>query len=185
MKKLLFVLPLAALLCGCELPFLKTEEKLPEPETQEKNQELKSIKITKSNCGLTGDDSTTAFQTSLDIENRQEKYTFEVGPNCYNHANYEEFLIKKGGYFKSISTYHVDRLVIDYMSKKGVNFEVLDANGAAVTSHTSNVGTEYPAADDYGAVLEYPINGTAWTIRNTTEYKPAFYSVTVVFVMEK
>ena len=184
MKKLLFVLPFTALMCGCELPFLKTEEKLPDPELTE-TQSIKKVKITKSNSGLTGDDSTEAFDTSFDIEGREEKYVVEIGPNCYNHHTYNEFLIKPEGYIKSKSTYHVDRLVIDYFSGKGVNFEVLDANGGVVTSHESSVETEYPATSDKGAVLEYPINGTAWTIRNVTEFnKPAFYSVTVVFVME-
>ena len=184
MKKFLFVLPVAALLCGCELPFLKTNEPLPEPEVPE-TQELKSVKINKSNCGLTGDDSTKAFQTSLDIDGTQEKYTFEIGPNCYNHHNYNEFLIKKDGYFKSISTYKVDRLVIDYFSGKGVNFEVLNAGGDKVEPHESETKTEYPSAQDKGAVLDYPINGNSWTIRNVSEYKPAFYSVTVFFLMEK
>ena len=180
MKKILFVLPTISLLCGCELPFLKTGEKLSGVDSN-----LKSVKITKFNCGLTGDDSTVAFQTSLDIEGTQEKYTFEVGPNCYNHHNYEEFLIKKDGYFKSISTYSVDRLVIDYFSGKGVNFEVLNAGGELVEPHESETASEYASTQDKGAVLEYPINGSAWTIRNVTEYKPAFYSVTVFFSMEK
>ena len=172
MKKLLFVLPFIALLGACAT----TEPQLPpsDPET-------KSVKLTKANCGLTNDDSTAAFETSLDIEGKEEKYTFEIGPNCYAHATYEEFLIKKDGYIKSKSQYKVDRLIIDYMSKKGINFIVENAAGEAVTSHESSVATEYPAADDYGAVLEYPVNGNAWTIKNTSEYKPAFYSVTVVF----
>ena len=185
MKKFLFVLPIAALLFACDLPFLKTKEPLKEPEVPE-TQQLKSIKSTKSNCGLTGDDSTEAFQTSLDIEGTDAKYTFEVGPNCYNHHSYNEFLIKPEGYFKSVSTYSVDRLVIDYFSGKGVNFEVLNASGEVVEPHESETATEYTSQQDKGAVLDYPINGTAWTIRNVTEFnKPAFYSVTVFFLMEK
>ena len=183
MEKRLFILPLAIFLCSCDLPFLKEGEKLLEPEVKP-TEVVKSVKITKSNCGLTGDDSTEAFQTSLDIEGTNEKYTFEVGPYCYNHHNFNEFLIKKNGYFKSVSTYRVDRLVIDYFSGKGVNFEVLNASETVVESHTSDVATEYPGANDKGAVLEYPISGNTWTIRNVTDYKPAFYSVTVVFVME-
>ena len=182
MKKLLLVLPVFALLAGCDW-FVEPEEKLPDPNPKE-NEVIKSVKLTKFNCGLTSDDSTEAFETSLDIEGKTEKYTFEIGPNCYNHAEYDEFLIKPNGYIKSKSSYRVDRLVIDYFSKKGVNFEVLDASNNTVAYHESSVTTEYPGENDFGAVIEYPINGTSWTIQNTTEYnKPAFYSITVIFVM--
>ena len=174
MKKLLFVIPFVALLGAC----FESEPELPKVE-----ESAKSVKLTKANCGLTQDDNVTAFEKSLEIEGSEEKYTFEIGPNCYAHKSYDEFLIKKGGYIKSKSTYNVDRLIIDYFSGKGTNFEVLDANNQIVSSHESSVATEYPGDNDKGAVLEYPINGTSWTIRNTTEYKPAFYSVTVVFTI--
>ena len=174
MKKVLFILPFALLLGACRAD----AEPLPEVPA-----EVKSVKLTKTNCGLTGEDSTAAFTTALDIEGSEAKYEFEIGPNCYAHATYEEFLIKKDGYIKSKSEYKVDRLVIDYMSKKGINFEVLNAGGDIVESHTSTVATEYPAEDDFGAVVEYSIGGSSWTIRNTTEYKPAFYSITVIFTM--
>jgi len=174
MKKILFVLPFIALLGAC----LDPEAPLPGPST-----ESKTVKLTKANCGLTNSDSTEAFETSLDIEGKEEKYVFEIGPNCYAHATYEEFLIKKNGYIKSKSTFKVDRLIIDYFSGKGVNFEVLDANGSLVSSHESTVQTEYPGDSDKGAVLEYAIDGNSWTIQNKTEYKPAFYSITVVFTI--
>ena len=174
MKKVLFVLPFILLLGACR------EDAEPLPSVAE---DAKTVKLTKANCGLTGEDSTAEFTTALDIEGTESKYEFLIGPNCYAHATYEEFLIKKDGYIKSKSEYHVDRLIIDYMSKKAINFEVLNASGEVVESHASSVATEYPAAEDYGAVVEYSINGTAWTIRNTTDYKPAFYSVTVVFTM--
>lgn len=173
MKKLLFILPFAMLLVSCQQP----ASELPSV-----SEDAKQVKLTKANCGLTTDDSTVEFATSLDIPGSESKYEFLIGPNCYAHATYEEFLIKKDGYIKSKSTYHVDRLIIDYMSKKGVNFKVFSGE-TEVTSHESSVPTEYPAEDDYGAVLEYPINGTSWSITNETDYKPAFYSVTVVFTM--
>ena len=174
MKKVLFVLPFALLLGACG----KQGEQLPEPEA-----ESKSVKLTKANCGLTTDDSTEAFVTALDIEGTDKKYEFEIGPNCYAHSKWEEFLVKKDGYIKSKSTYKVDRLVIDYMSKNLITFEVHDAEGNAVTPHESSVQTEYPGESDYGAVAEFPINGNAWSINNVSEYKPAFYSVTVIFTM--
>ena len=189
-KKLLFVLPLAALLCGCELPFLKTEEKLPEAEPEEsqtpgKTSVLKSVKLKKSNDGLTTDDSTDVSEVSIDIEGTEEKYTFEMGPNCWNHPNYEEIGMKDNAYIKSKSNYVVNRLVIDYMSKNGTNFAVKDGNNSIVTAHESTVETEFKGSKDYGAVLEYPISGNAWSITcSSTEYKTFLYSVTVVFTIE-
>ena len=173
MKKLLVLLPSFLLLASCGAA--------PEDTLPPAKDESFSVKLTKANCGLTNEDSTEAFVTALDVEGKTIKYEFEIGPNCYIHSEYAEFLIKKDGYIKSKSNYYVDRLIIDYMSKKGVNFEVLNANNEAVTSHESTVTTEYPGENDYGAVLEYPIDGNAWTIRNTTDYKPAFYSVRVIF----
>ena len=198
MKKLLFVLPIAALLCSCELPFQKVEEKLPEPsipdsetskdsnsDTPETQYVLKNVKLTKSNCGLTDDDSTNAFSTYLQIDYSDEEYEIEFGPDCYNHHTYNEFVIKNNGYFRSVSTFKVDRLRVDYFSTKGINFDVLDAGGAKVAPHQSDVSSEYPSAADGGAVLEYPINGTSWKIQcNSSTYKAAFYSVTIIFIME-
>ena len=175
MKKILFVLPFAMLLMSCG----KVEDQLPSVSA-----DAKTVKLTYSNCGMERDagDTTEALTVSLDIEGSESKYEIEVGPNCYVHSEYDEFLVKKDGYIKSKSTYHVDRLIIDYMSKKGVNFKVF-AGESESSSHESSVQTEYPGENDYGAVLEYPINGNSWSITNETDYKPAFYSVTVVFTM--
>ena len=174
MKKLLFVIPFVALLGACNDP----EPELPDPEPSSL-----SVKLTKDNSGLTNEDSTEQFDVSFGLKGTSKRYVIEIGPNCYAHETYDEFLIKKDGYIKSKCDFKVDRLIIDYMSKKGVNFIVENAKGEEVESHESKVKTEYPAEEDYGAVLEYPINGNAWKIKNTTEYKPAFYSVTVVFTL--
>ena len=186
MKKFLFVLQVASLLFGCDLPFFKKqEEKLPDPEP-ESGETMKSVKITYQNNGLTTDDSTEAVQKSLDIEGSDQKYTFEISANCYNHAKYAgEWVLKSNAYIKSISEYKVDRLVIDYMSKKGFGFGVLDANNNAVTAHDSNVATEFTGENDYGAVAEFPINGNSWKINNTAGDKPGacLYSVTVIFTL--
>lgn len=173
MKKVLLLLSLTLLLGACSNP----KPPLPNPG------DVLSVKLTKDNNGLATSDSTEAFTISLAIEGRDEVYEIEMGPNLYNHFDYEEFLIKKGGYIKSKSTYTVERLRIDYFSKKGTNFEVLDANNEVVEKHESEVPTEFPNEGDYGEVLEYPINGTSWTIRNTTDFKPAFYSITVLFTI--
>ena len=189
-KKLLFVLPLATLLCGCELPFLKTEEKLPDPVPEEsqtpgKTSVLKSVKLTKSNDKLTTEDSTGLTEVSLAIEDTKESYVLEIGPNCWNHSKYEEICMKDDAYIKSKSNFVVNRLVIDYMSKNGANFAVKAGNDEVITAHESSTKTEFSGDKDYGAVLEYPINGSNWSITCTsTEYKTFLYSVTVIFTIE-
>lgn len=174
MKKSFMLLPFLFLFGGCSEP---------EPELPPVNPEANSVKLTKTNCGLTNDTSISASTVSLDIADKKEKYEMEIGPNCYAHKTHEEFLIMKDGYIKSRSTYNVDRLVIDYMSKKLINFKVYDATNTEVAPHESSVPTQYPNEGDFGAVVEYPINGTSWKIANDTEYKPAFYSVTVYFTI--
>ena len=174
MKKLLFVVPLAALLMSCG----KVEEQLPSV-----SPDLSSVKMNYENCGMSrgAGDTTEPIAVSLDIEGSESKYVFEIGPHCYAHNTYDEFLLNSEGYIKSKSTYKVDRLVIDFVYKNGnVNFEVLDASENAVTSHESSVETEFPGDNDYGHVFEYPINGESWTIRNVAN-KAALYSITVYF----
>ena len=61
------------------------------------------------------------FLTSVDIEGRTEKYTFEIGPNCYNHEEYDEFLI----YYDAVKVciiFGVLCQVIDTVSIKSVIF---------------------------------------------------------------
>lgn len=174
MKRLLLLLPILTLVGGCA----KQEPPLPNP-----GENSKTVKLVKSNSGLTDEISTEAFDIILPIEGKEEGYEIEIGVNCYAHKSYEEFLITKNGYIKSKSKYMVDRLIIDFVNKKGVNFTVENGDGEVVESHTSTIPSEYSGEEDYGYVLEYPINGNAWIIKNTTEYKPAFYSVTVVFTI--
>jgi len=177
MKKLLLLLPAIALLGACA----ETEEPLPEPSA-----ETKSVKLTTANSTLTSEALSESKQVSLDIAGKEEKYTFEFSAGCSLHSKYDEFVLKDEQYLKSVSTYKVDRLVIDYMSKKGITFDVKDASNQSVTSHESTVATEHSDADDYGAVLEYPINGTSWSLVNTNTGKAGtcLYSVTVIFEME-
>ena len=178
MKKALFLLSSLFLLGACAEP---------EPELPPAQPEAVSVKLTKSVSGLEGTSKTSPSVEEkviqLSIEGKTEKYEIIMGTNLYNHADYDEIVMMNGGYIKSKSQYTVDRLRIDYFSGKGTNFEVLNANNEVVTKHESSVPTDFPGDDDKGEVLEYPINGTSWTIRNTTVNKPAFYSITVLFTM--
>lgn len=174
MKKLLFLCPLLLVAVACAP---KAEEVLPPSQADY------SILITKSNCGLTADDSEVAIQTSLaSYEDPEVKYTFEIGAPAYQHANFNEFVIKKGSYIKSVSEYKVERLIIDFYSSKGVNFNVFnnkEGSGSPLNYHESTILPEDPT--DGGCVYEYEINGIEWCINNTSDYKPAFYSIMVVF----
>lgn len=178
MKKALFLLSSLFLLGACADP----EPALPPADPQ-----TYSVKLNKSNGGLEGTTkaapSTEEKVIELSIEGKSEKYEIIMGPNLYNHADYDEIVMINGGYIKSKSQYTVDRLRIDYFSGKGTNFEVLNASNQVVEKHESTVPTEFPGDSDNGEVLEYPINGTSWTIRNTSANKPAFYSITVLFTM--
>ena len=175
MKKLLLLLPAIALLGACT----NEGEKLPEPSA-----ESKSVKLTAANSSLTNDALTEAKQVSLDIANKEEKYTVEFSPKSSLHGKIDyEFVLKEDAYLKSVSTYKVDRLVVDYMSKNGISFVVKNANDETVNSHESSVSTEYSGENDFGAVAEYPINGNSWSLVNTNSGKAGtcLYSVTVIF----
>ena len=178
MKKALFLLSSLFLLAGCAEP---------EPELPPADPQTYSVKLNKANGGLEGTTksapSTEEKVIQLSIEGKTEKYEIIMGPNLYNHADYDEIVMMNGGYIKSKSQYTVDRLRIDYFSGKGTNFEVLNASEQVVQKHESSVPTDFPGDTDKGEVLEYPINGTSWTIRNTSEFKPAFYSITVLFTL--
>ena len=190
MKKLLFILPAISLLCGCELPFLKIEEKLPEPTAEEpqtpgKMSVLKSVKLTKANDGLTEEDSVGTSEVKLAIEETNENYVVEFGPNCWNHPNYAEICMKEDAYIKSKSNYVVNRLVIDFLNKNGANFAVKKENDEVVTAHESDTKTEFTGTKDYGKVYEYPIDGSSWSISCTSnEYRTFLYSVTIIFTIE-
>ena len=185
MKKILFVLPALLLIGACakepasELSSINLSESVESGQTPS----FYTAKLTKSNSGLTTDDSTEAIQTEIaSDQDATVKYKFEIGAPCYQHSKFDEFIVKQGAYIKSVSNYVVDRLIVDFYSTKGVNFNVY-ANAAGTGDpleyHTSTVQTVDP--DDGGMVYEYAINGTEWCINNTTSYKPGFYSITVVF----
>lgn len=180
MKKSFLILPALFLLGACAEP---------EPELPPVTPEAHSVKLTQEKSGLEGttktSPSTEEKVVELSIEGKSEKYEVIMGTKLYNHADHPQIVMLKDGYIKSKSQYSVDRLRIDYFSKQGTNFTVLDANNQEVTKHDSSVSPEY--IDDSGEgneeVLEYSINGTSWTITNTSDYKPSFYSITVIFTM--
>lgn len=177
MKRLILTLLPICLLAGCA----------PEPEKplDPVTPTMLSAKLSKANSGLTSEDSTEVKSLSLPVEGSEATYSLEIGVPCYNHSTHDEIIMKPGAYFKSNSSYKVDRLIIDYFGTKGTNFDVfnnLDGSGEKLVGHESSVQPVDPT--DGGKVLEYSIGGSEWIIKNNTEVnKPGFYSVTIVFTI--
>ena len=180
-KYLLFVLPMLVMIsCAPE-----AEKPLPPPST-----ETFTVNLNTSNSTLTGDDSTENLTVNLSaIEDETVSYQLEIGAPCYLHHRFDEIVIKQGGYFKSLSTYHVDRLIVDFYGGSLNLFGVYanaEGTGSAVMYHESSVAPV--DAQGGGVVYEYPIDSTGWMIKNTAgndQSKPGIYSVTVVFAVEK
>ena len=178
MKKILFVLPLVMLLGACA-----KEAQSQLPSVEEKSY---TAKLDPNNSTLTTDDSSAAIQVEIaSNEDSEVKYKFEIGAPCYLKTlsnNLQEIIIKQNAYIKSVSEYKVDRIIVDFFNGKGVNFNVYankDGTGDPLEYHESSVAPVYP--EDSGKVYEYAINGNEWSLTNTTNYKPAIYSLSVVF----
>ena len=136
---------------------------------------------------LTKDDSTKPISVNLKSEeNKDATYSLELGAPFYLHASEPEFVLVGDAYIKSVSTYKVDRLIVDFFGKKGTFFDVYasnDGSGNKIDYHESTV-KPYDE-EDGGKVYEYPIDSNGWMIKNgTTDRKPAFYSITIVFTVE-
>lgn len=180
MKKLLLLLPCLVLVSSC---MAEPAKPLPDPDEGKVKVSLNTTNAMEA--GLTTDDSTSPITVNIAIPDSEETYSIELGAPCYKHSSYDEIVVKSGAYFKSLSEYHVDRLVVDVFAGKGIFFDVYSNNagtGTAIEYHESKVESVDKAGG--GVVYEYPIDSTGWMIKNNTEKnKPAFYSVTVVFSM--
>ena len=184
MKKLflLSIIP-ALLVVGCAKDPGKP---LPPP-----SPESYTVVLTPTNSMLTSADSTEEITVSLKAqEDESITYDVKIGFPCYlkqvQGTNYQEIIMKNGAYFKSASTYKVSRILCDIYGGKGVNYTVHnteDGSGDPLEYHESTVTPTYP--EDSGFVYEYEVEANGWSIRNSTMNKPAFYSVTIVFEVEK
>ena len=198
MKKYLFLLALPLLMTSCAKEPAEALSSLPidfsnttstsngsSLESSEAEPTYQWVKLTPENSGLTNDDSTSSKLVTLNSEiDSSIEYSIEIGAPCYLHSKFHEFVVKPGAYIRSLSDeYTVDRLIVDFYSSKGINFDVYsnsEGTGTALEYHTSDVKPE-DSAD--GTVYEYAINGNNWCIKNNTEFnKPAFYSIIVVFL---
>lgn len=178
MKKLLLILP-AFLLTGC------VSEPLPPITTTSTSGDPSSYQavLNPASSGLTTDDTVEPLSPNLAIEGREETYNVEIGPNCYYSTKHNEMILKKGGYFKSTSTYSVSKLIIDSFNGQGLNYNVYAGSAAGETALESYASTIEPLVPAEGSVLEYLVNGDSWYIDNTTDYKMGIYSITVVFTL--
>lgn len=182
MKKLLFAL----------LPLVLSVSCAPEPEKPlpPAPENVYTAVLNPSVSTLTHDDSTENITLNLESQEDSEvTYSLMIGAPCYIHNSFDEILIKGDGFFKSVSTYHVDRLIIDcYGGQVGI-FDVypnVEGTGSKVEYHESAVQPIDPQGG--GQVFEYPINSNGWLIKRTSglldKQKPGIYSVTVVFEIE-
>lgn len=179
MKKLLVLLPILLIGAACAP---KAAEKLDPVDIDE----AYSIKITRENCGLTTDDSTTEITTNLKaLEDESIEYSFKVGSPAYQHGTYDEFVLKESSYIKSNSNYVVDRLIVEFYgpSVKFAVYNNTEGTGDELVYHESSTASEHP--DDGGVVYDYGIGGKDWMIKNVSApQKAAFYSITVIFTLE-
>ena len=178
MKKLLLVF-VPFLLIGCAKEPTSNPSQVP-PTSY-------SVTLNPTTSTLTSDDSSETFTVTLKAnEDQSVTYQVEIGAPCYikqvQGTSYHEIIMKNGGYFKSISTYKVNKVSCDIFEGKGVNYEVFsntDASGDPLEKYASDMTPTY--AEDQGAVYDYNINANQWLIRNNSAYKPAFYAVTIFF----
>lgn len=178
MKKFLLIIP-ALFLAGC---VSEPTETASEPPVNSY-----SVVLDTTSSTLTSDDSTEAITVTLKAkENQNVTYQLEIGAPCYTKqvkdTEFTEIVMKQNGYFKSVSNYKVSLIRVDFFNGKGINYEIynnVSATGEQVPAKNSTVQPVYP--EDNGKVFDYEIGGNEWLIRNTSVYKPAFYSVTIFF----
>ena len=173
MKKIFALLPCLALLVACQ------EE--PSPYLPDPDPSALRVVVNPTSSGLTTDDLAANTTVKLTIANRSETYDVEIGKGTYFSSKHNEMMLKDGSYFKSVSEYTVDRLIVDFYEGQSGNFAVYAnaaGSGEAVTAHESKVQASDP--DDGGKVWEYKIDSTGWMLKNT-QYKAGIYSITVVF----
>ena len=142
-----------------------------------------SVKITPENSTLTADALTSAKQVTLNSsEDETVQYTFEFSAGVRLNSSHNEFTMPNETYLKSVSTYKVERIIVDYFYSKGTNFSVYantDHSGTALEAHASTITPTDP--DDGGKVIEFNVNANGWSIYNSTVYKPSFYYIEIVF----
>ena len=178
MKKILLLIPLL-LLGSCA--------KDPGGKLEPPDNDSYSVTINPTSSGLTTTDSTENVSVSLPSDKDSSiTYSVEFGKPCYINSDHPEIMVKLDGYIKSLSTYIVDRLIIDFFGTKGTIFDVFandSGTGTPVEYHSSSVTSIDPNGG--GMVYEYPINSSGWLIKRTSglvdKQKPGFYSITVIF----
>ena len=146
-----------------------------------------TVKLTADNSTLTTEDSTSAIQVEIaSNEDENVKYKFEITAPCYLNTKSSvsnQIGMKPGAMIKSVSTYTVEKITIDFYASKGQNYQVfnnVDKTGNPQEAHVTNMTPTDP--NDGGAVYDFSINSTGWCIYNHTEFnKPSFYYISVVF----
>jgi len=178
-KPLLLVLVSLFLMTGC------ADE--PGDELPPASESSYSVKLKADLTSLSSTETSEPLTVELaSKEDENVKYSFEIGnPAKLNTKSSvsTQIQLNAGAYIKSVSTYKVEKIIVDYFSKQGTNFQVfnnVEKSGEALSPHKSSIAPTDP--EDYGAVLEYEIDSNGWNLYNHTEYnKPTFYYVEVIF----
>lgn len=146
-----------------------------------------TVKLTAENSTLTKDDSTQNIQVEIpSVEDENVKYTFEITPACYLNTKSKvanQIGVKPGAMIRSVSTYTVEKITVDFYAGKGQNYQVfnnVEHTGEPQEAHVTNMTPTDP--EDGGAVYDFLINSTGWCLFNHTEVnKPSFYYICVTF----
>ena len=146
-----------------------------------------TVKLTADNSTLTTSDSTEPIQVELSsLEDSNVKYKFEITAPCYVNTKSSvstQIGVKSGAMIKSVSTYTVEKITVDYFSTQGQNYQVfnnVERTGDPQVPHETSIDPVDPG--DGGAVIDFEINSTGWCIYNHTENrKPSFYYILVTF----
>ena len=147
-----------------------------------------TAKLTADNSTLVAgaDDTTEPIQVEVaSNEDANIKYTFEIDPPCYlstKSSVANQICVKPGAAIRSVSTYQVEKITVDFWNGKGTNYQVfnnVEHTGDALEYHESSIAPMDP--NDSGKVYEYAIDANGWSLYNNTTYKPTFYYITVTF----
>ncbi len=146
-----------------------------------------TVKLTADNSTLTKDDSTEAIQIELaSDQDANVKYKFEITAPCYLNTKSQvanQIGVKPGAMIKSVSTYSVEKITVDFFASKGQNYQVfnnVERSGEPQEAHVTNMTPTDPS--DGGAVYDFAINSTGWCLYNHTDVnKPSFYFISVTF----
>ena len=117
MKKLFLLIPLILVAVGCAP---EPEKELDPIDTSNSEVTYYTAKLTPENSLVTADDTTANYTVHIpSVEDPSTVYDIEIGAPMYLSTKAHEFIMKPGSYLKSVSTFTVDRIIVDFFGSKG------------------------------------------------------------------